>query len=258
MKRFVPRIFILPAAFALVGSGPLLSNARAEISDADFTKAIDSYLSKDENVDKIAKAFERYAGKKQQEMAKKEAEEQKKEMEEQLKNPIKVDLGQAPVKGNPAAKITIFEFSDYQCPYCKRGMDTMEQLLKMYPNDVKLAFKNLPLPMHPEARPAAKAAYAAGQQGKYWEMYALLFGNQGALGTDTYEQHAKSLGLNIEKFRADMASDAAEAYIKADEKQAAALEFNGTPAFVVGGVKVTGARPVPYFKEIIERLKKGS
>jgi protein-disulfide isomerase len=102
---------------ALVSSS-LISLARAEVSEADFSKAFESYLSKDDNVDKIARAFERYAAKRQASEAKKQAEDQKKEMEQQFKNPVKLDIGNAPVKGNPNAKFTIIEFSDLMCNFC--------------------------------------------------------------------------------------------------------------------------------------------
>jgi len=241
---------------ALVSSS-LISTARADISEADFSKAIESYLTKDDNVDKIARAFERYASKRQANEAKKQAEEQKKEMEAQFKNPVKLDIGNSPVKGNPNAKYTIIEFSDFQCPYCKRGMEVMEEVLKAYPNDVKLAFKHLPLPFHGNARPAAKAASAAGKQGKFWEMYELLFQNQAELSEEGYAKFAGKLGLNMDKFKADMADPEIEKQIVADEAAAQELGFNGTPAFLVAGVKVTGARPLPFFKEVIERIKSG-
>jgi len=243
---------LLPVSLTILAT--CITPASADISDAEFSKAFESYLSKDDNIDKMAKAFERFALKKQKEDSEKQQIAQAKEMEEQFKNPVKVDLGASPVKGNPNAKITVFEFSDFQCPYCKRGMDTMEQLLKAYPNDVKLVFKNLPLPFHDQARPAAKAAFAAQQQGKFWEMYEKLFNNQQALGDEGYAKFATELGLNMDKFKADMASEAAEKLIAADEAEAAKLEFNGTPAFVVGGIKVVGAQPMPKFKQVVDKL----
>ena len=233
------------------------ASVRAEVSDADFAKAIEGYLAKDDNVDKIAKAFERYASKRQASEAKKQGEEQKKEMEQQFKNPVKLDVGNSPVKGNPNAKYTIIEFSDFQCPYCKRGMEVMEEVLKAYPNDVKLAFKNLPLPFHDNARPAAKAALAAGKQGKFWEMHELLFQNQQELGEEGFVKFATKLGLNLDQFKTDMANPEIEKQIQEDEAKAQELGFNGTPAFLVAGVKVTGARPMPFFKEVIERIKSG-
>jgi protein-disulfide isomerase len=230
--------------------------AAAEISDADFAKAFDSFLSKDDNIEKIAKAFERFAVKKQKEEQKKQQEAAAKEMEEQFKNPVKVDQGKSPSKGNPSAKVTVFEFSDFQCPYCKRGSQTVKELLAAYPNDVKVVFKNLPLPFHPEARPAAKAAYAAQQQGKFWEMYDLLFNNQQELSSASYEKFATELKLDVAKFKSDMESEAAEKHVAADEAEAEKLGFNGTPAFVVGGVKVVGAQPLPRFKQVVDRLLK--
>ncbi len=242
-------------SLALLAAGDA-SVSRADITDAQFSKAMENYISKDENIEKIATAFERYAAVRQQMEAKKAAEAQKKEMEEQLKNPIKIDIGSSPVKGNPNAKNVIFEFSDFQCPFCKRGMETMEEVLKAYPNDVKLVFKQLPLAFHENARPAAKASIAAGKQGKFWEMYELLFKNQQELSEKSYEKYAQNLGLDMAKFKADSESAETEAAVAADEKLAASLKINGTPAFVVNGVMVSGARPIPYFKDILEKTKK--
>ncbi len=244
-------------SLAVLLTAPLLSPVRAEISDADFTKAMDAYFAKDSNIEKIAKSFERYAMKRQRASAAEEAEKMKKEMEEQFKNPVKFDIGSSPVKGKADAKVTIVEFSDFQCPYCRKGMEIMDEVTKMYPNDVKLAFKHLPLPMHPEAKPAAKAAWAAQQQGKFWEMHDMLFKNQQALGKEAYPKFAKDLGLDTAKFEADMNSAAADKAVESDESSAEQLAFNGTPSFLVGGVKVSGARPAPFFKEIIDRLLAG-
>lgn len=252
MKRVSILTFL---SAALLATAPL--SAIAEVSQPDFGKAMDAYLSNDANVAKIAEAFQRYATKLQKEEQEKQAAAEKSDFETQFKNPIKVDPGKSPVKGNSSAKYTIVEFSDFQCPYCKRGADTMEQVLKDNANDVKLVFKHLPLPFHPEARPASKAAIAAGKQGKFWEMYAKLFGNQSGLSSGMYESAAKELGLNMDQFRKDAASPEVEAEIVADEKLAQSLGINGTPGFIVGGIKVSGARPPQYFQGIIDRLKNG-
>lgn len=245
------------SATFLVFAAALLAGipVRADIPATEFEKAMETYLKKDENLEKFSQAFQAYATRRQQDAMKKEQERQEKEMEEQFKNPIKIDVSNAPVRGNPSAKVTIVEFSDFQCPYCKRGAQVMEQLLKDMPNDVKVAFKHLPLPMHPMARPAARAAVAAGKQGKFWEMHDKLFGNQEALSEDAFEKYAKELGLNVDKFKADIKDPATDKQIEEDSKLANSLEINGTPGFVVNGVKVFGLRPPEAFKKIVERWK---
>ncbi len=230
------------------------SNVAAQNNDKQFSDSMQKYLASDEGQQALGKTVEEYFKKRQQEMMKKQQDAEKTEFEEQFKNPVKIEIGKSPVKGPANAKITIIEFSDFQCPYCKRGKDTMDEVLKAYPNDVKLVFKNRPLAFHKEAMPAAKAALAAGKQGKFWEMHDAIFDNQQKMGTGFYEEKAKALGLNVEQFKKDMASPELEELIKADEALADQNGIQGTPGFFVGGVAVKGAYPIDHFKMIIERL----
>lgn len=133
----------------------------------------------------------------------------------------------------------------------------MEKVLEMYPNDVKLVFKNLPLPMHPEAGPSARAALAAGKQGKFWEMHDAFFQNQAKLNENFYVEKAKSLGLNVDKFKADMASNEIAEMVKNDAAIAQQNDISGTPGFFVNGVAVKGAYPPEHFKKIIDRWLSG-
>ena len=127
--------------------------------------------------------------------------------------------------------------------------------MKAYPNEVKLIFKNFPLPMHPQAKPAAKAALAAQKQGKFWEFYDILFANQGSLSPEFYLKKATELGLNIDKFKADMASPEVAKQLETDIGDGKTLGVQGTPGFFVNGVAVRGAYPLEHFKMIIDRLK---
>lgn len=231
--------------------------ATAEISEKDFTAAMEKYMA----TDKGQKAFLDFlvnAQQKQQELAqKKQMEAMQAKLDEQFKNPVQINTSGNPVRGPAAAKVTIVEFSDFQCPYCKRGKETVDEVMKAYPNDVKFVFKHLPLPFHPQARPGARAAVAAMRQGKFWEMHDALFENQEKLGEAFYLEQAKKLNLDLEKFKKDMASTETEEFIKADEEAAKKLGIGGTPSFAVNGVEVRGAYPVDYFKTIIDRhLKK--
>jgi protein-disulfide isomerase len=218
-----------------------------------FEAQIEKYLQTEQGQIAVGKAAESYF-KQRQELAKKEEEEkQKADFENQFKNPVKIDIGSSPVKGPENAKITIIEFSDFQCPFCKRGHDVIEEVLKAYPQEVKVAFKQLPLPFHQFAMPAAKASAAAARQGKFWEMYSKLFENQSKLNAEYFEVAAKELGLDVEKFKTDSADPAIEAQIKADMAVAEANGIQGTPGFFVNGVAVKGAYPVEHFKMIIDR-----
>jgi len=243
----------------LLCSGLLLSSApvHAEVTDKQFEDAMQKYLGTPTGKETLGKAVEGYFMEKQQQAAKDRQAQETNQLESQFKNPVTIDLGSSPSKGPAGARVTIVEFSDFECPFCKRGRDIMDQVLKMYPNDVKLVFKHLPLEFHSKAEPASRAAIAAGNQGKFWEMYNALFDNQNKLGDEFYLEQAKTLGLNIDKFKADMASEATKKALDADKAIAKANQIQGTPAFFVNGIAVRGAYPPDHFKSIIDRLLKG-
>jgi protein-disulfide isomerase len=131
----------------------------------------------------------------------------------------------------------------------------MEDVLKEYPNDIRLVYKNLPLPFHQQAKPAAIAALAANEQGKFWEMHDELFANQSRIqeGETFLFELAEKIGLEMDKFKKDFANDKFARMVDEDAALANKLGITGTPGFFVNGVKVTGARPLPYFKMIIDR-----
>jgi len=250
--------YIFLASYAALAFGLSASTANADISDADFAQSLDRYLKTDSGMENLGSAMERYFQKRQQDALKKQEEQAKADVENQFKNPVKIDVGSSPFKGPANAKVTVIEFSDFQCPYCKRGYETMEALAKAYPNDVKIVFKHFPLPFHQEAEPAAKAAWAAQQQGKFWEFHEALFKNQDKLGTDFYISTATALKLDLNKFKKDMASEAAAKQVKEDSEAGSKNGIQGTPGFFVNGVAVKGAYPLEHFKTIVDRwLKEG-
>ena len=118
----------------------------------------------------------------------------------------KIQVGNAPVTGSPTAKVTIVEFSDYQCPFCSRVEPTLEKLKRSYGKDLRVTFRHNPLPFHPNAAPAARAAMAAREQGddKFWAFHGKLFQNQDKLDDQHFEQFASELGLNVAKFKSDL------------------------------------------------------
>lgn len=225
----------------------------AEVTDKQFEDMMKKYLSSESGQKALGSTIESYFKKKQEEAQKQQAAMADAQVEEQFKTPVKIDAGTSPAKGPKDAKITIIEFSDFQCPYCKRGKDTMDQVMKSYPNDVKVVFKHMPLPFHKEATPAAKASYAAMKQGKFWEFHDELFGNQQKLGADYYLEVAKSLGLNVDQFKKDMESPEAEQSVKNDTELGQKNGIQGTPGFFVNGVAVRGAYPYEHFKKIVDR-----
>lgn len=166
--------------------------------------------------------------------------------------------GAAPAhfKGGQSAKVVIEEFADYQCPTCAAMHPTVQQIQAAYGDRVKIIFRNYPLrQVHPKAYDAAVAAEAAGIQGKFWEMQNQLFTNQqfwAAPSADhrkMFEDYAGKIGLDVEKFRADMAGMAAKSRVDADLQRAMALQVASTPTFYING------RTLPYEETEFNRFR---
>lgn len=166
----------------------------------------------------------------------------------------KVELrGHEPSKGPDDALVTVIEFSDYECPYCQKAHGPLMEALADH-DDVRLVFKHYPLPMHANAIPAARAAWAAQQQGKFWEMHDHLFEVGGKL--DDIEQAAERMGLDVARFRQDMASEAAGQALEADRYAAGLLGIGSTPHFVINGRHVRGALARDHWDQVIEAERK--
>jgi protein-disulfide isomerase len=160
-----------------------------------------------------------------------------------------------PSKGANDALVTIVEFSDFQCPYCGRAHPELSRTVAQGEGKVKLVFKHYPLSGHSRALPAALAAEAAGRQGKFWEMADLLFENQSALEDGDLLGYAQQLGLDPERFKADMASDEVRARIEADRAEGAKLGVSATPTLFIGGrkFKESPQNLGDYVREELER-----
>jgi protein-disulfide isomerase len=173
---------------------------------------------------------------------------------DQLKAPtIEVATAGRPERGGGAkAPVTIVEFSDYQCPFCKRGEDSVQKVFDTYGDKVRIVFRNYPLPFHERARPAAEAANCANAQGKFWEYNKKLFANQGALADDNLKAYAKDLGLDTAKFDECYAKKQFAADIDKDLADGVTAGVNGTPAFFINGRSLSGAQPFEKFKELID------
>jgi len=139
----------------------------------------------------------------------------------------------SPLRGSPMAAVTLYEFSDFQCPHCKLTAPILKKIVEESNGKVKLIFKQYPLPGHPKARDAAKATIAAQKQGKFWEMHDLLFKNQDELQTANLEDYAKQLELDLKRFNADMASKETEKKIEADIAEGRAAGVDSTPSIYV-------------------------
>ncbi len=165
------------------------------------------------------------------------------------KVPLRAD---DPVRGPREAPVTVVLFSDFQCPFCQRVEPTLKQLEQEYAGKVRVVWKHLPLPMHAQAKPAAVAAEAAREQGKFWQMQAKLFENIQALSPDVFERYAKELGLDVARFKKAVGSDALQKRVEDDLQLAGQLGVNGTPTMFFNCRQVVGALPMEMMKPIVD------
>ncbi len=174
-----------------------------------------------------------------------------------LLQPPKVDVGYDParVRGNPHAPVTIVEFSDFQCPYCKRSAITMKDLLAKYKGQIKLAFRDFPMrTLHPQAQMAAEAGRCAEEQGKFWEYHDALFAtDQSKLNEASLIAAAQSIGLDEKAFTSCLASGRFKAQVEKDVQDGTRAGVSGTPGFFINGEFVSGAQPESDFVRIIDR-----
>jgi protein-disulfide isomerase len=157
-----------------------------------------------------------------------------------------------PSKGPQDARVTIVEFSDFQCPFCQRVMPTLEKILEKYPQDVRVVYRNLPLRSHSRARPAAEAALCADEQGKFWDYHDKLFANNRALGDPELLRYGQEVGLDAAKFEACVKERRYAQRVDEDLAEAQRAGASGTPAFFVNGVLISGAKPPEDFFRVID------
>jgi protein-disulfide isomerase len=163
-----------------------------------------------------------------------------------------IPLASSPAKGPDNAKVTIVEFSDYQCPFCSQAETLVKQVLETYPKDVRLVYKQFPLTsIHPNAMPASKAAIAAARQGKFWEMHSLIFENQRQLSPEKFTEFAEKLSLDVAQFQKDMESPETLAQINREMQEGKAADVTGTPTIFVNGKRLMN-RSLDGFKQMIE------
>lgn len=165
---------------------------------------------------------------------------------------VAVTADDDPSLGPSEAPVTLIAFSDFQCPYCARVEPTLAQLLQRYPKELRVVFRDFPLPMHKEAAKAAEAGGCADEQGQFWPMHERLFANPKALGVDDLKRHAAELGLNAEGFAGCLDSGRRAAEVQADIQAGVAAGVTGTPAFFLNGRFLNGAQPIQAFVEAIE------
>jgi len=171
----------------------------------------------------------------------------------------KISLKDVPSKGPANAKVTIVEYSDFQCPFCSRGYQTLEnQVLKEYGDKVRFVYKNFPLPMHPWAEPAAVASECAREQKPeaFWKLYKFYFENQRDLNPQNLKDKSlealKDDGVDPAKFSDCLDNKKTLSVVKAEQAEGSSVGVNGTPAFIINGRLISGAQPFENFKAIID------
>lgn len=168
--------------------------------------------------------------------------------------PPRIDVAaDGPGIGPENAPVTIIEFSDYQCPFCKRAEPTLQQVVARYPDKVRIVYRHFPLDsIHPLARPAAEAAACAGDQDKFWEFHALIWEATPELGPEKLTEMAAALALDAEAFGACVDERRFQGQVEKDLSDGQAAGVNGTPAFFVNGIPLSGARSLDDFVRVIE------
>ena len=170
-----------------------------------------------------------------------------------LDDPVPIPTLGSPVTGPADARITLVEFSDFQCPYCSKAIAQIYATLKAYPNDVRLIFKQYPLvELHPAAAIAAAAALAAHRQGKFWEMHDVMFANRARLSRQSILAWANEIGLDMQRFTADLDSDAIKTAVLRDQADGDKAGVEGTPTVFLNGLRYNGDLAPDAFKPVID------
>ena len=169
-----------------------------------------------------------------------------------LDEAVRIPIDGDPVTGPANAKITIVEFSDFQCPYCAVAVGSLKNLLAKHPNDIKLVFKQFPLDIHSQAEFAAEAALAAHAQGKFWPMHDKLYANFRTLSPEKITEWAKELGLDTVRFYADLKSGKYKAVVQKELDQGEQAGVLGTPTLFVDGKHYNGPAETAALEDVIQ------
>jgi protein-disulfide isomerase len=183
---------------------------------------------------------------------------------EQANKPLSAEVaaniakGKGPSFGPENAKVTVVEFSDFQCPYCSKAADVVDQVKQKYGDRVHFVFRQFPLPMHPNARGAAEAALAANAQGKFWEFHDKLFKNQGQLSREGLEGFAKDVGMNVPQFKKALDGKTYAADVDSDVKLGESVAVQGTPTMFINGARVQNPTSIETVSGQIESALNGT
>lgn len=213
----------------------------------------------EKNPQKFAEALNKINAQARQIMQAKSREQDAARIDKEFQNPRapKLEATRAS-RGNPKAPVTIVAYSDFQCPYCKRGAEALETIEKKYGDKVRLVFKHLPLAFHPLATPAAERFEAIAMQNpaKAYKFHDEVFKNQQTFVSEKeafLDKTAKAVGADVARMKRDMKSAAVKTQIEEDTAEAKSFGISGTPAFLINGVALFGARPAQDFEQVIDR-----
>lgn len=246
MQTYKPLILLL-TLLALTGCTTNKPNAQTTPTETQLKEQVLQIIR--ENPQVLIESVQTY----QQEQERKVQEARQTFLQQMTTNPAAV-IDDSPITGSPAKKIVLVEFSDFQCPVCAQAQKSVKQFIEKNKNKVTLTYKHLPLPQHEQAIPAAKAAWAAGQQGKFWEYHDALFNQQQKLGEPLYLEIAKNLKLDQNRFNQDRQSAGAEAAIQKDLQLAQSLGITGTPFFNLNGEPLIGAVSVADLEKALAKV----
>ena len=158
----------------------------------------------------------------------------------------------SPAKGAAKPAVTIVEFSDFECPFCRQVQSTLQEIVEQYPHDVRLVFKHLPSEGHRNSLLAARAAYCAGEQDRFWQFHDALFGSHN-LSAESLNELARGLGLGREKFAECLGAEASRTAVVKDIEMAKRYRVDSTPSFLINGKLVKGALLFADFQNLVER-----
>lgn len=177
--------------------------------------------------------------------------------DELASQPVDIKLAGAPVRGPESARVTVVEFSDFQCPFCRSGAEALTEVAKAFPNDVKLVFKQFPLESHSQAAIAAEASLAAHAQGKFWDMHDRIFANPRSLTEPNLIAWAKEFGLDTVRFAADLTSHKYQSTVQGEVREGIDAGVQGTPTVFLNGRLYRGNMKIEELKPAIEAALKG-
>ncbi|MES9881642.1 MAG: thioredoxin domain-containing protein [Sedimenticola sp.] len=166
---------------------------------------------------------------------------------------VEIQGSQELSKGPADAKVTLVEFSDFECPYCAKVQGTLGEVLKAYPDDVRLVFRHFPLSFHRNALVASEATMCAQDQGKFWPMHDAIFQDQKSMAVDDLKKYAETFGLEMDAFNKCLDEHTHKSYVAADIDEGGRIGVSATPTFYINGVKLEGGYDVSNFRRAIDR-----